>query len=359
MKLYSKIGIGIAATTLALAAPSLAQSSATIKTQIQETGKINESELRVKYAQKLEEIAKDGVIRYKEAVELCGVLTPYFSGEIKDEDAPKEVQSQVMSRSEMAKTIEEKIFKNYPGLISEKDDQRKINIVYPSNQLLKDEEKKILTDLVNNNPSYTTLSIIKEKDGLNITDLVRIYSELKDRETTETIQPGGPIVNFKDLNTKDIRLTYSLLKEYANETEEYKQKMSKFIGYGTLVDAVGAVDRGVKDDLIDAVRKQLQQQVNINISTRMNAMHIPKRGCIPWLPFYITIPLGIAAPIGRVIFMKRLAGRQLDLFDVTETTISTALGSLALDSLHPLVYPTRIIAPIFFEAIRKATGWRS
>ncbi|MBI4447681.1 hypothetical protein HY643_01755 [Candidatus Woesearchaeota archaeon] len=356
-KLIATTGI-VLAGSLSLAAP-LQQTNEPAN---QQKSLKSEKELINNYAQTLEKAVEDGVIDYKEVLGLHSVLKSYFNQQQQGivEPSPKPLIQE--GTKEVLGAIEEKILVNYPGLIN-KQEGLFVGISYPATQTLNEEEKKAINELAKKYPNNTDLKILEEKTEVTVVELAKTYlginKIIEQAAAEEKIQlESFRFVNLSGLDVNKLKRTYDLLDNYAVCAEKFQKKISEYISPGILDYDSASTERYVKSELYAIINAEFSSQINRPFEAKIREGAIPKKVRIPWLPIYASLPLGLIVPIARIAFMQKWTGRRVDLFDIFDGG-GNILSGLIFDGIHPLVYPTRLIAPIVFEPIRKAMGWQA
>ena len=250
------------------------------------------------------------------------------------------------------KIIDEQILTKYPFLIEDKKQTEGINLSYPAYKELSEEEFSILKNL----------GYVVGKNKLTLEDFVVIYqnlkSNLKKQEDWEDKSCG--------ISDEFLEKSRNLFLENLVATNEYqdhqflKDRISMSIIELFNPALFSDIGFGNKQKIDSSVRKILNVKedkdkllVNYNLEKdRPIPMRLP-----PWT-LLLSIPAGIFGPFVRHKVMKKWTKRETDAFDLTELVVGTFIGAIIADSI-PWVYPVRMIAPLFFEPVRKALGWKT
>ncbi|MBI4447679.1 hypothetical protein HY643_01745 [Candidatus Woesearchaeota archaeon] len=312
-----KAGELLLVSTLSCAGISYAQTTPNNSQQITQKELINRYNKTI-----IDNVFKDNVFDDKDLEKVHNVLKNYFE----QKNPPEEELN-------TAKLIEENILANYPGLIG-KQDNNKIGLVYQAEQKLTTPESTLIKKVMTESELPQKLIHLKTKDEYTLQDLTLIYFNQK------------WIINRKNDALNYLHDFYNITSNYFKEKDENARK--QFISGGL----VYALDSGISDSNMNHKINNLLRKQGIEIEKVTLESSFPKNR-FKWFPHWLSIPLGIGIPFARIAFMTKWTGRNADTFDVIDIILNVS-SSFAVDMAHPLVYPTRLIAPIVFEPIRKA-----
>ena len=265
--------------------------------------------------------------------------------------ADKEILQSKIPYTAIEEEIRKRILPNYPFLIEDNLSKRKINISYPALNQLSEEEFLVMKNL----------GYAEGKEKLLIKDLARIYEDIqkileiknrdKNREdcgvSNDFLQKTKELFQ-SDLIKIDNHLKDSSLNKRISVSFIELLNPDIFFGFG----------RNKKLKYDDTLRTIIGKPDNSNWLTNYSFSDIKLPMKFPTWTLLLTAPLGAIGPFLRSTLLSKYVKRKYDGIDLTENIINGLLGSIILDSLHPLVYPLRLGIPILFEPIRKLTGWR-
>jgi|GEM_PF-4292073 len=288
------------------------------------------------YKKRINGSIRDEVFSIEDLTFLNSLLGGYLNSE-------KKIPSDRKNYLRIEKEIREKILVNYPFLVEGIPSRTKMNLTYPAVQMLSQEEFQTMKDL-----GYDVGA-----DFLLIKDLAEIYSDVRDKLTREKVDCGITNEFLKD--TKNL-FQDSLIKLEKENKWKKKRLSASILELGNSKLAFTEVKRGTIDDRLRTIIEK-PDQTSLLTDNFLKQKEIPIR--FPGWTLFFTIPFGLVGPFLRTCLLTNYVKRDYDGFDFVENLAGGVFGTLILDSLHPLVYPLRILGPIAFEPIRKIFDLRS
>ncbi|MCG2717777.1 MAG: hypothetical protein L6408_02930, partial [Nanoarchaeota archaeon] len=301
--------------------------------------------------------------------------------------------------------LEEEIFVHYSALINDGNG----NITYSGETLLESELNPLFKDIVVNADNLlkqyykdTRLSVLLNKEQFTLNNLVSVYNLIKDKKIIPdesrkkslsdgivSLQKKKEIIenseHSKELKSK-IQVLDNLIDSEQNFVENYetyakhKENMKEFEeshgnfnneffisiakndmlenklkGYTFMTTLhnhakqYDHIENSAKSTLEEFVK---QSGYDVSIEDIAN----PAKTRIPW---GFGLILGILLPIIRNLAVRKyIAGKESNGVHYCITGcaggFNAGLGVLLLDGLHPLVFPARMLTPLFFQPLFKA-----
>lgn len=367
---------------------------------------------------KLDEYASDNLVSYDEISNLKAILEKKMSFIKGDKDNLKEERKKHHDQAWAAEeklqsckkglrdlqsqkkythpTIEkvrtdlvEKVISHYPGLI-EKD----TGLIYSADTKIKPGLAPILKEMIVeiheiNKTFYddNNLELLTQQEDYTLSDLAAFYKvlhkkrlknvcfneeELKDKESELIKKRDALKIEIHGLWQSTHQIDDLLGAMNNNNLDQLKSLKANFDAY---IESKQKIDDFKKDEKNQ--RKQIGVSVNYmkRFSKNYSSLEewLKEQGykvkverfentvnmLCPW-PWWINTLFGAIFPVFRNICTAKFVGRKLDEFDGIVSVLEPLAFSLALDGIHPLVYPIRLLGmPVLLEPLRKVTGART